>query len=169
MKKLLVFFAAITLLASCQNKDTEITVEQQQEITNIIKSKIQFSRDSLSQNTKEQFELGMQYWVESDDHAWVGKPAFWLNLMYLYQDKESIMESWDPDKISRQSTNITIEEEYVAVMSRESALYVSKGTFSITDKDGVTGPEIPMSGTAVWVLRDDDWKMLHRHLSWKVN
>lgn len=169
MKKLLIFLAAFALLASCQTQDTEITVEEQQEIVDILKAQFQFGIDSMAQNTKENFESFLQQWVETDDKAWVGEPAFWFNLMYLYPDKEAIMKSWDPSRISRQSTNMKIEEDYYAVISKECALHVYKGTFSITDKEGVTGPDIPMSGTSVMVLRDGEWKLLHRHLSWDVN
>ena len=169
MKKLLCILTAITLLASCQPKDAEITKTEQEEIAEAIKTKVHFWIDSLSENTPEIFEKQLDMWVEDNDKAWVGDPAIWVNMIYLYQNKGSIREQWNPDVITRQRTNFVVDQEHVAVMSRESALYVFKGSFSITDGEGVTGPEIPMSGSYNFVLRNGDWKVLHNHQSWKLD
>ena len=167
MKKLLLILGVFALLASCQTKQNDITPEEQEEIAKIIRSNVQFMVDSLTLNNQATFEKQLETWAETNDKAWVGEPAMWLNMMYLFPSKESIRETWDPSRVSRQKTNMKIDEDYIAVLSRESALYVFKGVFSITDKDGITGVEIPMSGTYVFVLRDGEWKTIHNHQSWK--
>ncbi len=81
--------------------------------------------------------------------------------------KEKIDEVWRPICVVRSSTNYKIDEDYVAVISYECAVYVFKGFFTITSKEGHTTDPTPMSGSYVYVLRNDEWKILHTHQSWK--
>ena len=99
----------------------------------------------------------------------MNNPAIWLNMMTLYPTTERINEVWMPISDVRSATNYYVDEDYVAVISDECAVYVFKGTFTITDKEGDTTDPVPMSGSFVYVLRNNDWKVLHMHQSWRTN
>ncbi|MBT3242722.1 MAG: SnoaL-like domain-containing protein [Bacteroidetes bacterium] len=167
MKKLTVILGVIILFCACQQTESEMTDEQRQEIASTI---TQHFKDLMDQpSTDNWVDEFLSSWVENDDKAWLGKPALWLNLMTLYPDQDKIYEVWKPIGEVRSSTDFTVDEDYVAVLSAESAVYVFKGSFTITYKEGTTTDPTPMSGSYVYVLRDGKWKTLHQHLSWKTN
>ena len=169
MKRLLIIISLVALICACQTTPKELTDEQRQEIATTIKKEF---REIMLDNpdfTVENFEKILAKCVESDDKAWMGNPALWFNMMTLINDKEG-MEIWRPKPTStRAESNYYIDEEYVAVLSIESALYTFKGSFTTTSKEGITSDTIPMSGSYVYVLREGDWKMLHMHQSWKTD
>jgi len=164
MKKSLTMLGLLTLLFACDVEE-KLTPEQREEIATEIKTEFHNWINSMSESQKD---FDMSVWVESDDEAWMGKPAFWFNMMTLYPDQEKIREAWEPIGETRSATNFNVEEEYVAVESDDVAVYTFKGSFSITDIDGNTGQDFPMSGSYVYVQRGDQWKMLHMHQSWKI-
>lgn len=166
-------FMLLVLLAfvfSCQsNKKQEMTDEQRLEIAMTIKKDFKDMIVSYRDFTVENFEKSLLKWVESDDKAWLGKPAFWFNMISLLPDKESL-EAWRPKPTSRRAaTDFYIDEDYVAVISPECALYTFKGSFTTTNKNGKISEKIPMSGSYIYVLRNNVWKMLHMHQSWKTD
>jgi hypothetical protein len=59
-----------------------------------------------------------------------------------------------------------VNKDYIAVMSRDHVVYVTEGSYSITNLEGETGPEYPWTSTAVWVNKEGEWKILHYHQSW---
>lgn len=168
MKRLLLIMGLIALTWACQTTgEKEMTIEQRQEVANTIKQQFQKWTDLLKDHNQENFDKVMYDYVESNDEAWMDNPAFFLNMMTLLPTKEKIDEVFRPIIEVRSSSNYKIDEDYVAVISAECAVYVFEGTFSITDKDGNTGDDIPMSGTYVYVLRNGEWKFLHTHQSWQ--
>jgi len=167
MKKLLLILGVFALLTSCQPTQNELSPEKRQEIADTIKKEFNNLMGKNQDFTVENFDRMQQAWVESDDKVWMENPALWLNMMTLMPDKES-MEVWRPKPNStRAATNYFIDEDYVAVISAECAVYVLKGTFTVTSKDGITTDPIPLSGSYVYVMRDGEWKMLHMHQSWE--
>ena len=168
MKQLLLFMGLFAMICACQpTGEKEMTNEERQEIASTIKQNFKETIELGKNNNQENFEKWMNVYVESNDEAWMNNPALWLNMLYLYPTKEAISEAWKPKEGSRSGTNFNIEEDYIAVLSPENAVYVFKGTYSITDKDGNTGDDYPMSGTNVYVLRNDEWKLFHIHQSWQ--
>ena len=168
MKRLLLIMGLIAMIWACQpTGEKEMTIEQQQEVANTIKQQFQKWTDLLKDHNQENFDKVMYDYVESNDEAWMDNPAFLLNMLYIYPTTEAIYEEWKPKPESRSGTDYNIEKDYVAILSPEHAVYVFKGTYSITDKDGNTGDDIPMSGTYVYVLRNGEWKFLHTHQSWQ--
>jgi ketosteroid isomerase-like protein len=168
MKQLLLIIGLATIIFACQPMQNELTPEQRQDIANDIKQNFNDWTEKMG-NPDYTWDDSTSMWVESDDEAWMNNPALWLNMMTLYPTKENIDEVWGPIGEVRSSTNYYIDEDYVAVISAECAVYVFKGSFTITNKEGNTIDPVPMSGSYVYVLRNDEWKMLHMHQSWKTD
>ena len=167
MKKLLLTIGIIALTCACQQtEEKEMTIEQREEVATIIKQQTQKMFDVLKVYNKENFEIFMDGWIESDDAAWMNNPALWLNMLYLHPTKEEIYEAWKPSPETRTGNNFNVEKDYVAVLTPEHAVYVFQGTYSVIDKDGNKSDENPMSGTYVFILKNDEWKLLHIHQSW---
>ena len=167
MKQLLVIMGLIALTCACQpTGEKEMTIEERQEIAATIKQNFTETMALLQNNNQENFEKWMTTYVESNDEAWMKNPALWLQSLMLWSTKETIYDIWKPTEGVRSGTNLNIEEDYVAVLSPENAVYVLKGTYSVIDKDGNTSDDYPVSGTYVYVLRNGEWKTLHIHLSY---
>jgi ketosteroid isomerase-like protein len=61
---------------------------------------------------------------------------------------------------------VTVLKDYVSVISKEIAVYTYEGKFSITNLEGETGSEYPLTTSVVYTKKDDGWKILHYHHSW---
>jgi len=154
------------LLLACQTSErAELTDAQRQEVADVIKQKTQ---EMLSLTKSEDFDKGMAFWNEDGDPSWVGNSGVMVHMTEILPTKESIETSFRPMTQSRTSTNYKINHEYVAVLSLTHAVHVYEGTFSVTDNDGNTGEEYPITATTVWILKDGEWKILHFHQSWRT-
>ena len=117
----------------------------------------------------ETFNKWIGEMVSGDDEVWINNPAMWLNMLTFYPNNEVIYKVWEPAIKKRSSTIMKVDKDYVAVVSPEYAVYVIEGAFSVTDTDGNNTGEIPMTGTMVYVLKNNKWKVLHTHYSWKTD
>lgn len=60
---------------------------------------------------------------------------------------------------------ITIARSQTTVLTPQVVCITDQGTRAITDTAGVTGPALPFAFTAVWVLRDGEWRVHAAHAS----
>ena len=139
---------------------------ERQEIADTIKSTMHELFALNKDYTMDGFEKKMSLFIEPNDEAWMNNPALFVNMLQIVEDKEIAREDMIRILESRTGTIYDIEKEYVAVLSPESAIYVFKGTFSIIRSNGVSSANFPMTGSYVFVLRDDGWKILHMHQTW---
>ncbi len=166
MKKLLVIIGVIAIVCSCQQAETALTDEQKQKIADVIKQQFQSSMN-MGEMNQEKFDLMLSNMTEKEDQSWVGTPALWLNELSLYPDKSKVNEVWRPKPDQYLHQKFFVDEDFVAVISEDCAIYIFKGSFAYVDKEGEVGNKTPMSGSYVYVKRDGEWKWLHMHQSWK--
>jgi hypothetical protein len=167
LKRFLILFCLAALMISCQPKEMpEMTDMERQEIADIIKQK---SQESLALNEsmdEEVYDKWMDFWLDTDDASWLGNPGAFVQGIRVIPTLEAMDKFFRPLTKSRSSTNFTVNKDYISVLSRDHAVYVTEGSYSVTNLDGETGPEYPWTSTAVWVNKDGEWKMLHYHQSW---
>jgi ketosteroid isomerase-like protein len=164
-KQFVVFFSLALLLIACQpSEDLVMTNAERQEIATAVKER---SNEMLEMNMKDEFDRALTFWADSSDESWMGNPGLMVQGIYVIPDKESFEKAFRPMSENRTSTNFTIAKDYTSVVSADCAIYVTQGTYSITNLEGETGPEYPWTSTAVWVKRDGEWKILHYHQSWR--
>ncbi|MFP4488410.1 MAG: nuclear transport factor 2 family protein [Bacteroidales bacterium] len=149
------------------NSRTEMSPELRQEIADKVRTNFMEMMKLAENNTIENINMTFKKYIDTSAVAWIKEPAMALNMITLYPDKESAFTAWAPKEDSRSGTAYKIEDEHIAVLTPESALYVFTGTFSIIDQDGNMSDEYPVSGTYVFVKTDDRWKILHFHQSWE--
>jgi len=167
MKRLLIILASVALLASCQTTQKELTPEERQEIADQVKKTFNESLELYRDLTVANFEKSLQYFVETDDPAWMGDPVMLQNMLYSIKTKERLDEVFRPDPNSnRKGQDYQEETSNVAVISDDCAVCVFTGKVAYTFKD--TTPTIyqPISGSYVYVKKDGKWKCLHAHQSW---
>ena len=170
MKKSVLFIALIALVCACQKTvPKEMTLEVRQKIAEEIRQHQYKWMSSMEVSNMETFNSFTSEMVQGDDEVWMGNPAMWLNELTLYPNNEVINKSWQPIIENRSSTILKADKDYVAVVSPEYAVYVAIGTFSVTDKEGNSAGDIPMTTTSVYVKKNNKWKVLHWHNSWQTD
>jgi hypothetical protein len=170
MKQTVLFIALFALICACQKEaPKEMTLEERQKIAEEIRQHQYKMMNSMEVTNMETFNSFIEEMVPGDDEVWMGNPAMWLNMLTFYPNNEVINESWQSSIENRSSTIMKAEKDYVAVLSPEYAVYVSLGTFSVTDKQGNSTGDIPMTSTSVYMKKNNKWKVLHWHNSWQTN
>lgn len=164
---LLIFCFAFPGNSQDTNSRAGMSAEQQQEIASKVRANFMDMMKLAEKNTMENIVLTFNKYIDTTDAAWVGDPALALNMITLYPDKERASTAWAPKEDSRLGTVYNVEDDHIAVLSPKNALYVFTGTFSVIDKDGNMSEEYPVSGTYVYALVNDKWKVVHFHQSWE--
>lgn len=166
MKRAFLFLCLIVLFCSCDEIAQEVTEKQRQTIAEEIKQHQKKMRELFEVSNIENFNKWTDELVPGTDEVWVGKPAMWVNMTDLYPNATTLHKVYDPIMEQRKSTEIKVKKDYVSVLSPQSAVYVFEGSFSATNKQGNTTGDMPLSGTFVYVKRNNSWKVLHTHYSW---
>jgi ketosteroid isomerase-like protein len=161
-------FACLLLVAACQAPpppEPEFTDADRQAIATELE---RLNGEFLKLNRPEDTDASFAMWSPVADSYFVTEPALFAQSFRIIAGMQDLREFFDPSNWNRQSTNITALSTSVAVLSPESAVHVTAGHYSITNMEGETGPEYPMSMTGVWVKEDGGWKLVHWHQSWST-
>lgn len=80
-------------------------------------------------------------------------------------------EAFDSYKKSSQGikkVDYKFDRQYVTIISSDTALLVTEGSFEATTTEGNTFG-LPFAQTVIFVLRNNEWKVLHSHTSRPVD
>ena len=104
------------------------------------------------------WERGMTYYYDSPEMVWA-----WEGVIdYGYAEVDA---KYRPGFASVASQTFDITDSRTTVLSRDVVLFTATMLWSQTDTAGLTGPEMHIAWTGVWVLRDGAWKVQHAHTS----
>jgi hypothetical protein len=78
--------------------------------------------------------------------------------------RQEALDSYKERSQNIKNVNYKIDRQYVTVISPQTALMVVEGSFEATTMEGKTFGS-PFAQTVVFVLRDNQWKVLHSHTS----
>jgi hypothetical protein len=78
--------------------------------------------------------------------------------------RQEALDSYKERSQSLKSINYKIDRQYVTVISPQTALLVAEGSYEATTTEGKTFG-LPFAQTVVFVLKDNQWKVLHSHTS----
>jgi ketosteroid isomerase-like protein len=166
-KRFFVLFCLVILIVACQPAEkvetAEMTDEQRHAIADTIK---QVYQDYLDFDFKSDPDAASKFFVEDNDVSWMGNPGLFAHGIWILPNHEAMDAVFKPMTERRTSTNYTIDKEYVSVISEEIAVYVFDGKYSVTNLEGETGSEYPLTTSVVYIKKDDGWKILHYHHSW---
>ncbi|MBT8397628.1 MAG: SnoaL-like domain-containing protein [Gemmatimonadetes bacterium] len=165
MRPIVALFA-LALAVACQAPpppEPEFTDADRQAIAGEIES---LGVDMLALGSVQDHDAMLAFWSTEADSYFSSEPAVFAQGVQILSTMQEFREYFDPSGWNRQSTNFTVLSNRVAVLSPESAVQVVGGSYSVTDTEGETGPEYPMSMTGVWVKEGTTWKVVHWHQSW---
>ena len=78
--------------------------------------------------------------------------------------RQEAFDNYKRNAVGIQKVIYKMEREYVTVVSPETAVMVAEGSFEATTTEG-NSFGAPFAQTVVFVLRDNQWKVLHSHTS----
>ena len=154
------------VLTACTAAPVGLTDEERQAIASEIH---QVTLDDIAAAEQNNFEALMAGYVNDPSAYFVGDPAMYLNRLTVLSDINAIREYWEPAMTTRSATNVSIVNEYIAVLSADHAVQVYEANWSVADTLGNITSEGPMTATTVWIRQNGDWKVLHYHQSWSEN
>jgi ketosteroid isomerase-like protein len=95
-----------------------------------------------------------------------GAPGLFLNNLVVYGTVEEVRSAFGQALERRTSSKMMPEEESIMVITNDHAVQAFWGKWNVTNTDGVTTPDYPMSATLVWVREPEGWKIIHLHQTW---
>ncbi|MDP4223800.1 MAG: nuclear transport factor 2 family protein [Bacteroidota bacterium] len=167
MKKLISLFAAAILLVTINYGQNLTDAQKASIVSEVQAASKKFWIDNNRSYNGESLKESMAYIDENNDRLWQTGPATISLNTTLVKSRADWENIWGQIIDSRSSTNITIPEDYFAVISDACVLEVNKGEFTITEKGGNTIGPMTMVNTILWIKRDGKWKILHCHESYE--
>lgn len=78
--------------------------------------------------------------------------------------RQDALDSYKQNSAGIEKVKYLFDQQCVTVISPESAVMVAQGRYEATTTDGRTF-DSPFAQTVVFVLKDNQWKVLHSHTS----
>jgi len=138
-------------------------------------------REAVAEEVRQASEAWIDAWARNDidaamaalvhdlDAYYVGDPGMFLNNLAFVPDAEGVEVGFASAREDRSATGIFPSEESIAVLSRDHAVQVWVAEWNVTDAQGVTTPNYPLTASLVWVRQDGIWRILHWHHTWNQN
>jgi hypothetical protein len=87
--------------------------------------------------------------------------------LFELTSREELVQMCRAIKQNRLAAHEEIEEERVEVLSRDAAVLIARGVYTVQRRDGQTLVR-PQVVTTVWARRNGEWRRVHLHESWQV-
>ena len=155
MRRIALAAFALTVLPACQAATYTVTEQWKAEIAAEVDVLHAQLWDALQ---TADFDRVMSYLHNSQETAWgyEGLAIFGWDAMY---------ETFAPAFAAIEGQNANITESRTTEVSADIAYVIDKGSLSVTDSAGVTGPGLPFTLTVLWVRHDGGWKVQFGHES----
>lgn len=162
--RLTIIVSVILVFFSCQQTvQRPLTDSDRQEIADIIRKESNNWLNSITEATQENLDVFLGYFVQSDDSAWMNKPALWVSNFDSFLTTDQLESFWRRSIDQRTAHNMSIREGYVAVLSEDIAVHVFPYDYEIIDTQGEILGDGKSITTNVYVKRDGKWKIMHHH------
>lgn len=164
-------FSVLLLVFSISGSmgQTGLTEEEREEIRAEIRMRsAEFWKLSTNDKSADRLERFVDFFVDSDDPAWMGTPALISTERINTYTKEEVKALHQRVFEVRVSTPTTIHEDYFAIISREVVYEICTMEYYFVANNGYRSPDTDAAFSIVWVLRDDQWKILHMTRSIEV-
>ena len=155
--------AVVFLFAAFQFAPPEITdVDQQATADEVHQAALEWI-ETWKQND---LEGAMASFVDDLGSYFVGDPALFMNNLSLLPTVAAVRDNFGPALEARSATGWWMKDDYIAIIDNDHAVQVIEAGWNVTDLEGVTTPNYPMTATIVWVRQADGWRILHYHQTW---
>ena len=164
MKKFVITFCLLVISFFYSIGQNGLTTEERESIKETVKNQSQeFWNLATHDYNDENYKKLLGLLVDSDDEVWLGEPAFWIGSNNIYYTKDEIKEGFEWVFARRESTPTKIKENYFAVLAPDLVIEVMAQDYYALLLNGVRGSDYEALYTIVWVLKENQWKILHLH------
>jgi hypothetical protein len=167
MKRTLTLLLAIFFLFGCKQVN-ELTPDEKVKIANEVK---QISIDYWELNrdiTRENYDKVKLYFDRSFDSLWQTEPlmaVFNLNSVNSYDE---FFKLFDEIFETRASTDFTILNQYLSVLSRDVVVEVIEMDYTINNRDGAVYGPFETVFTIIWHKKGREWKYFHMNQAYRM-
>jgi len=140
---------ALSVFTACRPTTTELKEQQKSEIAAEVNAIHAAFWDSWRETD---FESGMSYYLNSPEFTF----AFQGQMISGYSAFREFLEAAFTNVASQ---TVSFNKSRTTVLSPDVVCITAQGAYSVTNTDGVTGPESNFAFTTLWVQRDGDWKV----------
>jgi tRNA uridine 5-carbamoylmethylation protein Kti12 len=164
MKKLVLVIFLFGLIANQSFAQSDLSTEERKLIKEAVEQRSkELWRLHTQDYNEENLKRLMEFFVETEDKSWMGKPAILLDGIYFTHSKEEIEDIFSQVFERRHSAPFKLLENYFAVISEEVVVEIQTIENYIIAKNGNRSPDFEAGDTLVWILSDNAWKILHWH------
>jgi ketosteroid isomerase-like protein len=144
-------------VAACQPRTAALTDQRKAEIAAEVNA---LNAQYWDAWRAADWDRGVAYYVDSPDFVWAAGGTVYFGVNVLQESR--------PRFNSVASQTFTFQDSRTIVMAPDAVTVTALGTWAQTDTAGVTGPAREFAWTAVWMLRNGEWKMHLVHMSYPV-
>ena len=164
MKRIILSLCLLAFVFSTSLGQEELTKENRNTIKEAVQKRSQdFWNLATDDSNEENLKKLVDFMVDTDDEAWLGKPAFWIGGNNLYYNKDEIKEGFEMVFAYTESTPTIINENYFAVIAPDVVIEVMTQDYHALFHNGNRGPDIEAIYSIVWTLKKNQWKIFHVH------
>jgi ketosteroid isomerase-like protein len=145
------------VVVACRPDTTELTGKRKAEITAEVNA---INAEFWDAWRAADWDRGMVYYFNSPDFVWAAGGAVFFG--------KAVLEEYKPGFDHVASQTFTFRDSRTTVLAPGAASVTALGTWAQTDTAGVAGPAREFAWTAIWMLRDGEWKMHSVHMSYPV-
>jgi len=165
MRALVALFV-LSCLAACQAPPPEASPLDRQAIAEEVRA---VADEWIATAGEGDLEATASYYLDDLEAYYTAAPALFVNRLSTYPDGPAVVEAFGPAMANRSATQYNLTSNAFAVLSADAVVQVFEATYNVTNLDGETGPDYPMTGSVVWVRHQGSWKLLHYHQSWSTD
>jgi ketosteroid isomerase-like protein len=158
--------ALLLLVAACQGAPPEAPPLDRQATADEVR---QAFDAWLATGPSNDLEAGTQFFLDDVSGYYVGDPALFINNVTIYPTKARVLEVFEPSMANRSATHYMQENSSFVVLTADAVVQAYRGTYNVTNLDGETGPDYPMTASILWVRHAGVWKIAHYHQSWSTD
>ena len=147
----------MTAIVACRPAASDLSQEQEAAVVEAVSAANAAYWDAWR---AADWDRGMAFYVDSPEFVWAAGGVAYFGLDEL--------EAARPGFAHVASQTFTFRSTEIFVMAADAASVTATGTWTQTDTAGVTGPTREFAWTAIWVLRDGEWKTHLAHMSYPV-
>ena len=151
----MIFPLLLLVAVACQPVTMEMTDAEKATIAEEVNA---INLDFWNSWREGDFDRGMTYYANSPDLAFAMEGV----VDYGYAEIDA---KYRPGFANVASQVLRVTHSQTTVLAPDVVCIMETATFSQTDHDGVTTPETDLALTAIWMLRDGEWKIHLAHES----
>lgn len=156
-------FSVLMIVVACHAyppQEPEFSDADRQAVAGEVKKA---SEEWIAAWARNDIEAAMGALVDDPGAYFVGEPGVWLNNLDFVPSTDEVRAVWESVPEARTATRIVTSRESIAVLSRDHAVQVWAAEWNVTDAEGLTTPNYPLTVSLVWVRHGGTWRILHWH------